>query len=249
MLNGFSAYLRANPLVITLTTTLPRATMQVVFFTLLGSVTLQSADSEYSFVGSVAIAILLSTVIQISDVPADEKWQGTFYRLRTSAVSPVALIYLRAIPYVVEGLFVGCISWVVAGAVTGNAELIPKLLPLFPILLLVSITSGLAGLALASPVLGKRADVVVSNGAVYLIIVAGGLIVPNTDLPMLSVIGKVLPATNGLQAARGILAGEPGWSGSLWLELIVGLGWGLVGAALYWNQVRKAHKNGTDDFA
>lgn len=246
--NAFALYRAANPIRLTATTSLPRAAMQVVFFTLISLPMSPLANTSYAFIGSVVIAILLSTLVQVTEVPSEEKWQGTFYRLRGSLVSPVGILYLRGIPYALEGFVLCLLSIVLAGAITGNLSLIPTLLACAPILLLISLTSVATGLALSSTVLGKRADVVVANGFLYLTVAAAELVSP-TEWPALAAVGSFLPATHGVAGMRSILAGESSWILSVVAEAGVGLLWLVIGLALFNRQVRAAGRSGSDDFA
>jgi ABC-2 type transport system permease protein len=245
---GFLEFRAANPWRIVTTTDWPRAILQCLFFTLLGRVTFGEAGGRFAFVGSVAMIMTLSTVIGLSDVPGIEKWVGTFYRLQLSGVSPGGMFALRSVPWVAHGVFTAGLCLATVGPVTGNGRLALSMLPMLPIFALMSATSAAAGLAVASPAIGRRADVVITNGLVYLVIAAGGLLVPAGRTPLLDAVGSVLPLRHGVLAVRGYLAGG-GWLSETALEALVGLGWALLAALLYHRQSVRARRTGSDDFA
>ncbi|HET8641098.1 MAG TPA: ABC transporter permease [Pseudonocardiaceae bacterium] len=245
---GFRQYLAANPWPIMLTTEWPRPLLQCLFFTLLGQVTAGEAGGRFAFVGSVAMIMMLNTVVGVGDVPAGEKWFGTFYRLQMAGTPPAGAFALRAIPWTVQGLVTALLCLAIVGPVTGHGDVSLALLPTLPIFVLMAVTSTAAGLAAASPAIGRRADVVVSNGLVYLVITAGGLLVPAGRAPLLDVVGAVLPIRHGVLAVRGYLDGGP-WLGEAALELIVGIGWGVLAAVLYRRQATRARATGSDDYA
>jgi len=112
----------------------------------------------------------------------------------------------------------------------------------------MAVTTAAAGLAVASPAIGRRADVVATNGLTYLLIAAGGLLVPAGRAPLLDVVGYVLPLRHGVLAIRDYLEGRP-WLGEAALELLVGLGWALLAVWLYRRQSARARLTGSDDFA
>ena len=245
---GFRQYLAANPWPIILTTAWPRPILQCLFFTMLGQVTAGDAGGRFAFIGSVAMIMMLNTVVGVGDVPAGEKWFGTFYRLQLSRASPAGAFALRALPWTTQAVVTALLCLVIVGPITGHVDVTLALLPTLPLFLLMAITSTAAGLAAASPAIGRRADVVVSNGLVYLVIAACGLLVPAGRAPLLDGIGSVLPLRHGVLAVRSHVDGGP-WLGQAALELLVGIGWGLLAAVLYRRQAIRARVSGSDDFA
>lgn len=245
---GFLEYLAANPWKIIVTTQWPRAVLQCLFFTVLGQVLAGEGGGRFAFVGSVAMIMMLSTVVGIGDVPMVEKWVGTFYRLQLSGASPAMIFALRSVPLVAQALVTVVLCLALVGPVTGNADLSLALAPVLPLYALMAVTSAAAGLAAASPAVGRRADVVFSNGLMYLVIAAGGLLLPAGRAPVLDAVGAVLPLRHGVLAIRAHLDGGQ-WLPRAALELLVGLGWAALAAALYRRQAVRARATGSDDFA
>lgn len=245
---GYLEHRAAGPWHIIVTAEWPRVILQCLFFTALGHVTAGSAGGRFAFVGSVAMVIILSTITAIGDVPAVEKANGTFYRLQLSGLHIAGIFALRSLPWLAQGMVAMLLCLVVVGPVTGNAETSLALLPALPILLLMTVTSAAAGLAAASPAIGRRAESVAANGLTYLVIATGGLLIPAGRAPVLDAIGSVLPLRHGVLAIRALLDGRP-WLGEVVLEAVVGVGWAVLAAALYRWQATRARVTGSDDFA
>jgi ABC-2 type transport system permease protein len=245
---GYVEYRAANPWRVIVTAEWPRAILQCLFFTMLGSVIGGDEGGRFAFVGAVAVIVTLSTVGGISDIPGMEKWAGTFHHLRRSGVQPMAVFVPRTLPWAGQAMLSVLLCLAVVGPLTGNGDLSLALLPTLPVFLLMAFTTAAAGLAAASPALGRRADVLVSNALMYLIIATGGLLIPTGRVAALDIVGQVMPMRHGVTAIRSYLDGDP-YLGSVGLELLVGTGWALLAILLYHRQAIRARTDGIDDFA
>jgi ABC-2 type transport system permease protein len=245
---GFLEYRAGYPWPVLLGAEWPRAVLQCLFFTLLGQVTGGADGSRFAFVGALALILTLSTVINLGDVPGTDKWYGTFHRTQLSPVPVGVLFGLRCLPWVADGMVAVVLSALVVGPLTGNGQTAMRLLPALPLFLLMALTSAAAGLAVAAPSLGPRADVLLANGFVYLIMVSGGLVVTGTPPVLLRGIGAVLPLTHGVAAVRAVLDGRP-WAVQCLLELLVGVCWAVVAMVAYEAQSRRARRTGSAEFA
>lgn len=245
---GYLEYRAGNPWPVLLGAEWPRAVLQCLFFTLLGQVTGGADGGRFAFVGALALILMLSTVVNLGDVPGTDKWYGTFHRTQLSP-TPVAVLFgLRCLPWVADGMVAVVLSALVVGPLTGNGHTALRLLPVLPVFVLMALTSAATGLAIAAPSLGPRADVLLTNGVVYLTMVAGGLVVTGTPPAVLRDIGAVLPLTHGVAAVRAVLDGRP-WAVQCLLELVVGVGWALVAVVAYAAQSRRARRTGSAEFA
>jgi ABC-2 type transport system permease protein len=245
---GFAEYAAANPVRIVATTALPRAVLQSLFFTLLGRVTAGEDGARFAFVGSIAVVMALSTMVGICDVPMLEKWSGTSYRLQLGVQRPVVTFLLRSAPWLVEALVAMLVCLAVVGPVTGHAAVSLALLPAVPIYVLMAATSAAAGCTVASLAIGRRADVLVGNAFVYLVIAAGGVLVPPGRLGWLDAVGTILPIRNGLLAVHALLGGGA-WAGHVLAEAGVGAAWAALAWVAYGSQFARARRLGTDDYA
>jgi ABC-2 type transport system permease protein len=244
---GAREHRAVNPWRVSLTTTWLRALLQCLFFTMLGRVVGGEAGQAYTYVGSVAIIITLFTFGELGDVPMRDRWSATFHRLRLGRL-PVPLVYaVRSWPAVAEGLLLVVVSMLVVGVLTGQGELMLRLLALLPCYALMVATSAAAGLAVSSIGLFGREgrEVIVGNVAMYLVIVASGALIPPGKVAALDVIGTVLPMRHALQAVRGHLAGQP-WVGDLLAELAVGAAWAATAVLVYTVAVRRVRHTDHD---
>jgi ABC-2 type transport system permease protein len=243
---GFLDQQVANPWRVSATTTWPRAILQCYFFVLLGS---SVTDSRaFAFEGSVVLILTLPTSISISAVPMTDKQMGTFHRIQLGRTPVAAVMALRSLPWLVDALVMVVVSMLAVGALTSQLPLAFRLLALSPLLLLMALTNAVAGLAVASFAVGRNVDVLLGNALMYLIIAAGGIIVPPGRLPWLDDIGRVLPLRNGLMAVRAIVNGGP-WATHLLAELAVGLAWGVLAIGGYSYRTAQARRKGVDAFA
>jgi len=228
------------------TTTWPRAVLQCYFFVLLGSSV--AGTHTFAFEGSVVLVLTLPTSISIATVPMTDKWMGTFYRIRLGRMPAVIVMVLRSLPWLADALVMVVLSTLVVGALTNEMSLAFRLLAVSPLFLLMVLTNGLAGLAVASFAVGRNADVLLGNALMYLIIAAGGIVVPPGRIPWLDDIGSVLPLRNGLMAIRAIINGRP-WAAHLLAELVVGCVWAALATVGYSYHIAVARKKGLDAFA
>jgi ABC-2 type transport system permease protein len=245
---GFLDHWAANPWRISATTTWPRAILQCLFFVLLGNVVASGQGIQFAYIGSVAMILTLPTSVGIAAVPMADKWMGTFYRVRLGRVPAFAVIAMRAVPWLLESLIMVVSCTVVVGAVTGQLGVAVTLLALTPVFVLMAVTSAAAGLAVASFAVSRNVDVLAGNALMYLIIAAGGIVMPVGRLPWLDWIGSALPLRNGLLAIRAIVADRPWISHLLW-ELVVGGVWAAIAAAGFAYHIMQSRKEGMDAFA
>jgi ABC-2 type transport system permease protein len=240
-------HLTAVPWSITVTTQWPRAVLQCLFFTLLGRVAGGEYGQRFAFIGSLAAITTLHTVVAVCDVPAGDKWQGTFVRLRLGVLAVPNVYAVRTAPILLDATIVLGLCLLVVGPATGEVLVSIALLPTLPIFMLMMCTSACAGLAVAAPAVSRNADVFVGNALSYLTIAAAGCFIPAGRLPWLDTLGSVLPVRHGLAAIRATQMGRT-WHRQVLLEFLVGLTWGGIAWVLYRRQVTRARDSGADDF-
>jgi ABC-2 type transport system permease protein len=245
---GFAEFSAQNPPLIVATTSLPRAILQSLFFTLLGRVVGGAAGAQFAFVGSLAAILTLTSAVAIVDVPMNDKWSGTFHRIRSGVLPPMLVLMARSAPYPLVGIASCLCALVVVGPATGHARLVVPLLAWLPLYLLMSLTTAMAGIAAGALVVGRRADVVAGNLLAYLVLLAGGVFLPPGRLAWVDAVGSVLPIRHGLAAVRTGLAGGAWLPEACW-EAAVGAGWAVLAWSIIAVQVRRARASGHDDFA
>lgn len=245
---GIREFFVFQPPHIVLTTLLPRAVLQCLFFTMLGGVLGGAAGREYAFVGSLAGILPLAGTVGVSDVPAHDKWSATFYRIRTaSTMQPFLLYLLRCLPFPVQGFVTVLLSLVIVAPVIGLTGTAVDLVPLLPLYFLMAMSTTAAGMAGAAFAIGRRADVFMGNLLQYLILLAGGVFLPPGRVAWVDAIGIVLPIRHGLAAVRAALAGEP-WLRLVATEVAVGLGWLAATWLIVALLARRARRLGHDEY-
>ncbi|MEV0455850.1 ABC transporter permease [Catellatospora methionotrophica] len=244
---GWSQFWVLNPPVVLVTTLLPRAVMQALFFTMLGRYVGGPEHAGFVLVATPAITLPLMCTVNIVEVIMVEKWSGTFWRVRRGRVHPVLVLALRAWPFAAVGLVTSLIALLAAGLVVGFGDLgrhLPGLVPIYALMAVSMCAAGLAGTALA---LGRRADIVVGNLLAYLVILASGAFLPIERLGALQPLAWLLPGSHAVAAARAIADDQP-WATQVVLEAAVGACWLAVAAVAIWVQLRRARRHGHDDF-
>jgi ABC-2 type transport system permease protein len=222
---GWVSYRANNPIRVVAMTSAPRIALQCIFFALIGRLLDGPAGERYAFIGCVAFASLTSTLVAICDVPMEDLWNETYFRLQRGVIPPALVYACRVIPMVLEGFVESVLVLVVCGPLLGLGRLSLSVAPYLPLYLLVTITSAMGGLAVAGIAVGKRKDVLLGNLAAYVVLAAGAIVAPlPASAQWLGIIGDIVPARHGVQAIRSALAGGP-WLAQTLLEGIVGLCW------------------------
>jgi ABC-type multidrug transport system permease subunit len=242
---GLTEFLTLNPPVIILTALLPRAVVQALFFTLLGSVLGGSDGETFAYVGSVAL-VLAVLCTDVGEVPMADKWAGTFARIRSGVVHPFANVSLRCWPYPVAATAMAAVAIVIVGVVTGRAATALALLPWLPVYLLMAFTTAAATLAATLLAVGRRADLLATNAVSFGVLLASGVFLPRGRIPVVDAVGAILPVHHGLQAVRNGLDGQP-WLGGVIAEICVGVAWTVLAFIVLTVQVRRARRLGVDD--
>jgi ABC-2 type transport system permease protein len=245
---GLRDHLVANPYRLTLTTTWPRAVLQGLFFTLLGGVAYGPAGEDFAFVGTAGLILVLSTVAGISEVPGTDKAMGTTYRLRLGRPPALAVVAARSLPWLLEGLVTTVVGVALIGLVTGRAGTAVAVVTAVPVLVVTAVSSCALGLAGAALSAARDAEILAANALTYLILAAGGVLVPAGRIGWLDAVGEVLPVTHGLRALRAWVDGGA-WLPELAAEALVGLGWWLVAWAAYRRAAAAARREDKDAFA
>jgi ABC-2 type transport system permease protein len=198
---------------------------QILFFTYLGRFSGVRNDA-YFIVGNAVQVCAMSSVYGATMAIANERWMGTLAPLLATPTSRPALFLGRAVPYVANGLFVSAFGFLVGWALLDfhphGADL-----PALALVVFITVLSCTAfGLLLGS--IGLRAKDVffAANLAYFLMLLFCGVNVPLEALPgWMETIGRGLPLTHGIAAAREIAAGAPlgRVAGLVWTELGIGV--------------------------
>jgi len=167
---------------------------------------------------------------------ANERNYGTLSPVLATPASRPALFLGRALPVIANGLVVSAFGFGV-GLVLLEFELGLNQVPALATVLVVTVTS-CTGLGMLLGSIGLRArDVFFASNLVYfLMLLVCGVNIPVEELPgWMEAVGRAIPLTHGIEAAREIAAGAAlgEVSGLVWTELAIGLAYVAAAFALF----------------
>jgi ABC-2 type transport system permease protein len=182
---------------------------QVLFFTYLGR--FRGLESDAFFVvGNAVQSCGMASVYASTMTIANERWMGTLSPLLASPGSRAALFLGRSVPVIANGLFVSAFTFGV-GRLLLRFHPSASVLPSLATVLVATVASCTAfGLLLGSIGLRARDTLFGANLAYFLMLLFCGVNVPLSALPgWMEAIGRCLPLTHGIMAARRVAAGAP----------------------------------------
>ncbi|HLL69245.1 MAG TPA: ABC transporter permease [Micromonosporaceae bacterium] len=225
-----------------------RATLQAAFVTLTGLFAGGAVGRDYAFVGAVAFAASPWALGGVSDAMLEDRSQGAVYRLRLGRLPMLALICLRSPPFLIQALVAMVCGALVAGPVLVGVDLSLRVVLVLPVLAVGVVSMLCMGIAVGSTGGSPRTDILLSNLAQYLILLASGVLLPPGRLPVLDTVGQFLPLRHAVAAAHSWLAGAPRWSELGW-ELLVAAGWLTIAAGCVAAQSALARRYALDDLS
>jgi ABC-2 type transport system permease protein len=208
---------------------------QILFFAYLGRYSgLQ--DDAFFVVGNGVQVCAMSSVYGATMAIANERWLGTLSALLATPARRGPLFLGRAVPYIANGVFVSAFG-LLAGALLLDFDPPAASIPALALVLLVTVSSCTAfGLLLGSVGLRARDVFFASNLAYFLMLLFCGVNIPLDDLPgWMQAIGRGLPITHGIAAARDVAAGAP-FSDAARLvatEAVIGAVYGVAAFSLF----------------
>jgi ABC-2 type transport system permease protein len=231
------------------TTMLGGPLFQILFFSDLGRYA-GSEDDAFFIVGNAIQVSSMAGIYGMTMGIANERQYGTLQPLLASPANRLAMFSGRALPFVANGIAVSVFGFVVSWALL-DFSIASGSGPALAFAIVVTTCSCVAlGLLIGS--IGLRArDVFFGANLVYfLMLLVCGVNVANDALPTwLSVIGRCLPLTHGIEAAREIAGGTPlrEAAGLLWIEALIGLAYATVAYGLFRFFEREGRRNASLD--
>jgi ABC-2 type transport system permease protein len=217
------------------TTMLGSPLFQILFFTYLGRYA-GSQDDAFFIVGNAIQVAAMSGIYGMTMGIANERQFGTLQPLLATPANRLAIFTGRALPFIVNGLFVSAFgfaaSWLLLDFRPAEGS-VPAL-----VLAVVITTCSCVALGMLIGSIGLRArDVFFAANLVYfLMLLVCGVNIANEDLPdWLGAIGRCLPLTHGIEAARELAAGTElsEVAGLLWTEALIGLAFATAAYVLF----------------
>ena len=207
---------------------------QILLFAYIGR-SLDLESDQFYAVGNALQYAAVPCLFAMSQTIAGERFQRTLGPILVSPASRLPLFLGRAIPVVVNGAFVSAFSLAVSTALLDVRLPAGSLAPLALVMLVTAFSCTGLGLINAGLGLRIREVAVLSNILFGLLLIFTGANVPLDALPgWMSTTAQGLPLTHGIEAARGLAAGDSlsDVSGLVAAEAAVGAAYAVVGYTL-----------------
>ncbi len=204
---------------------------QILLFVYIGRSAGVQSDSFF-VIGNAVQYASVPCLFSMTNAITGERWQQTLAYILVSPAGRLPLFLGRALPVILNAMFVAAFSLVVAGLIVG----IHVPLSAWPGIALVIVVSTVActGLGLICAAVGLRVrETAVLNNVIFgLLLIFTGANVPVRELPgWMQAISDRIPLTHGIRAAREIAGGASlgHVSGLLLTELAIGVVYMAVG--------------------
>ena len=208
---------------------------QLIFFTKLGQFA-HAESRDFYIVGNSVQVCAMSSVYGMTMAVANERWFGTLGPLLASPANRSAVFLGRGLPVLVNGLFVSAFTFLIGVLLLGFRPGLDAV-PALALVVVVTVVSCTAfGMLLGSIGLRAKDFFFAANLAYFLMLLFCGVNIPLDVLPgWMSAVGRLLPLTHGIAAAREVAAGASlGDVGSLVLtELGIAAAYAAAGLALF----------------
>ena len=209
---------------------------QILFFTYLGRYSESGQSDSFFVVGNAVQVCAMSSVYGMTMAVANERQFGTLGPLLASPANRLAVFLGRGVPVLANGLLVSAFGFMV-GVVLLDFRPAPGAWPALAAIVLVTTASCTAfGMLLGSIGLYGKDFFFVANLAYYILLLFCGVNVPLEVLPQwMADIGRCLPLTHGIAAAREVAAGRPlsEVAGLVGTELAIGVCYAAAGFVLF----------------
>jgi ABC-2 type transport system permease protein len=208
---------------------------QILFFAHLGRFS-GVGDDTFFVIGNAVQVSCMAGIYGSTMSIANERQFATLAPLLATPANRLVLFAGRALPYVANGLFVSAFGFLV-GVTLLDLELASGSIPLMiPVILVTVVSSTFFGMLLGSIGLRARDVFFIANLAYFLMLLLCGVNVPLESLPAaLESIGRALPLTHGIIAARAIADGArlADVAGTVGTEALLGAMYGTAAYLLF----------------
>jgi ABC-2 type transport system permease protein len=207
---------------------------QILLFVYIGRSAGAQSD-EFYVIGNAVQYTSIPCLFAMTHAIAGERSQQTLLYILVSPASRLPLFLGRALPVIVNGMFVAAFSLLVSGLILG-IDIPVATWPAIAVVIFVATFSctGL-GLICAGVALRVREAAVFLNVLFGLLLIFTGANVPIDQLPgWMQAISEHIPLTHGIEAARELADGATlrDVSGLLATEAVIGIAYTLVGYAV-----------------
>jgi ABC-2 type transport system permease protein len=208
---------------------------QILLFAYMGRYS-RLADDTFFVVGNAVQISCMSAIYAGTMTIANERQYQTLAPLLASPANRFAVFMGRSLPVLANGLIVSAWGFAAGWALLDFSPALNSLPSLAAVVAVAVAAATAFGLTLGSIGMRSRDVFLISNLAYYLFWVFCGVNVPLDELPgWMERIGRMLPLTHGIEAAREIVAGAAlsDVSGLVWTEALVGCVYAVVAFGLF----------------
>jgi ABC-2 type transport system permease protein len=204
---------------------------QILLFVYIGRAAGVQSD-EFFVIGNAIQYASIPCIFSMTHAIAGERFQQTLAYLLVSPAGRLPLFLGRALPVILNSIFVAAFALLVSGLILRIGVPVSA----WPAILLVIAVSAFActGLGLITAAVGLRVrETAVLNNIIFgLLLIFTGANVPLDEMPgWMEAIGRSVPLTHGIEAAREIADGASlgDVSGLLGTEFVIGVVYTFVG--------------------
>jgi ABC-2 type transport system permease protein len=190
------------------TTMLGSPLFQILFFTYLGRFT-NSGNDDFYIVGNAVQVAAMSAIYGMTMGIANERQYQTLSPLLATPANRPALFLGRALPFIANGLLVSAFGFAISWLLLDFSPSASQLPALAFVVVVTTVSCTALGMLIGS--IGLRArDVFFGANLVYfLMLLVCGVNIDVNELPgWLEAIGRAVPLTHGIEAARRIVGGD-----------------------------------------
>jgi ABC-2 type transport system permease protein len=207
---------------------------QILLFVYIGRAAGAQSDQFY-VIGNAIQYAAVPCIFVMTQTIADERFFQTLGPILISPARRLPLFLGRAVPVILNALFVTVISLFAGGLLIGVTFSLDTWVRLAPVLAVAMFSCTALGLVTGAIGLRVRETAVLSNVVIGLLLIFCGANVPLSVLPhWMATIGHGLPLTHAIEAARAVAAGATlhDIEGLLSSEALIGLIYGTLGYTL-----------------
>jgi len=208
---------------------------QLIFFTKLGQYA-HAESRDFYIVGNAVQVCAMSSVYGMTMAVANERWFGTLGPLLASPANRAAVFLGRGLPVLANGLLVSAFTFGVGALFLGFRPGLSAL-PALAVIVTVTVASCTCfGMVLGSIGLRAKDFFFAANLAYFLMLLFCGVNIPLDQLPgWMSFIGRCLPLTHGIAAARRAAGGASlgNVAGLVWTEAGIAVAYAIAAFVLF----------------
>lgn len=225
---------------------------QMLFFVFVGTFGAAGVGQDFFVIGNALQIAAVSGIYGVTMSIGGDRWEGTLVYLFGTPANRPAIFFGRALVHIFDG-FLGVAVALMWGVVLFGLSFANLSVALLALIVLITVYST-CGLGLLMGCIGliTRNVMFVNNTVYFVLLLLSGANVPEAMMPgWLWAIGRAVPLSHGIQAARRAFAGAP--DAEVWnlvaREAAVGTAYLLVGYFLFRVIERTAKRRGTLEVA